>query len=75
MTVKTATAGKRRGTLRPDSIRPRRESRRSAHMIKQLAHLCFKTSRLEAMRAFYGEGLGATLKFRYLNQAGEMIGC
>ena len=44
-------------------------------MIKQLAHLCLKTSQLEAMRAFYGEGLGATLKFRYLNQAGEMIGC
>jgi catechol 2,3-dioxygenase-like lactoylglutathione lyase family enzyme len=44
-------------------------------MIKQLAHLCFKTSRLEAMRAFYCDGLGATLKFRYLNQAGEMIGC
>ena len=44
-------------------------------MIKQLAHLCFKTSRLEAMRAFYCDTLGATLKFRYLNKRGEMIGC
>lgn len=44
-------------------------------MIKQLAHLCLKTSQLEAMRAFYCDRLGATLKFRYLNQQGEMIGC
>lgn len=43
-------------------------------MIKQLAHLCFKTSRLEEMRAFYCDTLGATLKFRYLNKQGEMIG-
>lgn len=44
-------------------------------MIKQLAHLCFKTSRLEAMTAFYCDVLGATVKFRYLNRAGEPIGC
>lgn len=44
-------------------------------MIRQLAHLCFKTSQLEAMRAFYCDALGATLKFRYLNQQSEMIGC
>ena len=43
-------------------------------MIKQLAHLCLKTSQLEAMRAFYCDTLGAALKFRYLNKQGEMIG-
>lgn len=44
-------------------------------MIKQLAHLCLKTSRLEAMTAFYRDQLGATVRFRYLNKAGEPIGC
>lgn len=44
-------------------------------MIKQLAHLCLKTSQLERMTAFYRDGLGATVKFRYLNRAGEAIGC
>lgn len=43
-------------------------------MIKQLAHLCFKTSQLDRLTAFYRDGLGASLKFRYLNQAGQMIG-
>lgn len=44
-------------------------------MIKQLAHLCLKTSQLERMTAFYRDALGATVKFRYLNRAGEPIGC
>jgi lactoylglutathione lyase len=44
-------------------------------MIKQLAHLCFKTSQLDRMTAFYRDVLGATVKFRYLNRAGEPIGC
>jgi catechol 2,3-dioxygenase-like lactoylglutathione lyase family enzyme len=44
-------------------------------MIKQLAHLCFKTSRLEQMTAFYCSTLGATLKFRYLAKDGRPIGC
>lgn len=44
-------------------------------MIKQLAHLCFKTSQLERMTEFYRDVLGATVKFRYLNRAGVPIGC
>ena len=44
-------------------------------MIRQLAHLCFKTSQLDRMTTFYRDVLGATLKFRYLNGAGEPIGC
>ena len=44
-------------------------------MIKQLAHLCLKTSRLEQMTAFYRDALGATLKFRYLAKDGRPIGC
>ena len=43
--------------------------------IKQLAHLCLKTSRLEQMTTFYRDQLGATLKFRYLNKEGKAIGC
>jgi lactoylglutathione lyase len=43
-------------------------------MIKQLAHLCFKTSRLEEMTAFYRDALGATLKFNYLGKNGRPIG-
>ncbi len=44
-------------------------------MIRQLAHLCFKTSQLDRLTAFYRDVLGATVKFRYLNRAGEPIGC
>jgi len=44
-------------------------------MIRQLAHLCFKTSRLDEMTAFYRDTLGATLKFRYLAKDGRAIGC
>ena len=44
-------------------------------MIKQLAHLCLKTSQLDRMTEFYRDVLGATVKFRYLNRAGEPIGC
>jgi len=43
-------------------------------MIKQLAHLCLKTSRLEAMTSFYCDALGATVKFQYLNPAGQPVG-
>ena len=43
-------------------------------MIKQLAHLCLKTSQLERMTVFYRDALGAEVRFRYLNQAGEPIG-
>jgi len=46
-----------------------------AAMIKQLAHLCLKTSQLDRMTAFYRDALGATVRFRYLNKAGEPIGC
>lgn len=44
-------------------------------MIKQLAHLCLKTSQLDRMTAFYRDVLGAAVKFRYLDRAGEPIGC
>ena len=44
-------------------------------MIKQLAHLCFKTSQLATMTEFYRDRLGATLKFRYLAKDGRTIGC
>lgn len=43
-------------------------------MIKQLAHLCFKTSQLEAMTVFYRDQLGAIIRFSYLNPAGQPIG-
>jgi lactoylglutathione lyase len=44
-------------------------------MIKQLAHLCLKTSDLDRMTAFYRDALGATVKFRYRNRSGVPIGC
>lgn len=44
-------------------------------MIKQLAHLCLKTSQLDLMTVFYRDALGAEVRFRYRNQAGEPIGC
>jgi len=43
-------------------------------MLTRLAHLCLKTSRLEEMAAFYRDGLGATIKFRYRNREGTPIG-
>jgi catechol 2,3-dioxygenase-like lactoylglutathione lyase family enzyme len=43
-------------------------------MVKQIAHLCFKTSQLERMTGFYRDGLGATAKFRYLRKDGTVIG-
>jgi len=43
-------------------------------VIKQLAHLCLKTSQLERMTAFYCDALGARVRFRYRNQAGEPVG-
>lgn len=50
-------------------------SAEGAAIIKQLAHLCLKTSQLGQMTAFYRDVLGATVRFRYLNNAGEPIGC
>ncbi len=44
-------------------------------MIKRLAHLCLKTSRLARMTNFYRDALGATVKLRYLKRAGEPVGC
>jgi glyoxylase I family protein len=44
-------------------------------VIKQLAHLCLKTSQLARMTVFYRDTLGATLKFRYLAKDGRPIGC
>jgi catechol 2,3-dioxygenase-like lactoylglutathione lyase family enzyme len=44
-------------------------------MIKQLAHLCFKTGDLDRATDFYCGKLGATLKFRYLNPQGNPMGC
>ena len=44
-------------------------------MIKRLAHLCLKTSQLARMTEFYRDALGATVKLRYLNRAGEPVGC
>jgi catechol 2,3-dioxygenase-like lactoylglutathione lyase family enzyme len=44
-------------------------------MIKQLAHLCLKTSQLDRMTWFYHDQLGATVRFRYLNKTGDPIGC
>jgi lactoylglutathione lyase/glyoxylase I family protein len=43
-------------------------------MLKRLAHLCLKTSRLEEMARFYRDGLGAAVKFRYLRTDGTPIG-
>jgi lactoylglutathione lyase len=43
-------------------------------MVKQIAHLCFKTSQLERMTEFYRDGLGATAKFHYLRKDGTAIG-
>ena len=44
-------------------------------MIKQLAHLCLKTSQLARMTEFYRDALGAMVKFRYLDRVGEPAGC
>jgi catechol 2,3-dioxygenase-like lactoylglutathione lyase family enzyme len=43
-------------------------------MLKRLAHLCLKTSRLEELAVFYRDQLGATVKFRYLRKDGTPIG-
>ena len=43
-------------------------------MLKRLAHLCLKTSRLEEMAVFYRDQLGATVKFRYRRKDGMPIG-
>ena len=44
-------------------------------VIKQLAHLCLKTSRLDELTTFYCDKLGATLKFHYLDPQGRTVGC
>ena len=43
-------------------------------MIKQVAHLCFKTDQLERMTTFYRDGLGAGVKFKYRRSDGAVIG-
>jgi lactoylglutathione lyase len=43
-------------------------------MIKQIAHLCFKTDQLDRMIAFYRDGLGAGVKFNYRRADGAIIG-
>ena len=43
-------------------------------MIKQVAHLCFKTEQLDRMIAFYRDGLGAGVKFNYRRSDGTVIG-
>jgi lactoylglutathione lyase/glyoxylase I family protein len=43
-------------------------------MIKQLAHLCLKTSQLDRMTEFYRDKLGASVKFRYLAKDGRPVG-
>lgn len=44
-------------------------------MIRQLAHLCLKTSQLPRMTEFYRDALGAVVQFRYLDRAGQVAGC
>ena len=43
-------------------------------MIRQLAHVCIHTNDLEAMLAFYGEGLGLPVQFRLRNGEGVTVG-
>jgi lactoylglutathione lyase len=43
-------------------------------VIKQIAHLCFKTDQLDRMIAFYRDGLGAGVKFNYRRADGAVIG-
>ena len=43
-------------------------------MIRQLAHVCFFTDQLDAMVAFYRDGLGFPVKFTLDTDDGELMG-
>jgi catechol 2,3-dioxygenase-like lactoylglutathione lyase family enzyme len=43
-------------------------------MIRQLAHLCLCTDRLDEMRRFYGETLGLRFAFPLADGAGKAFG-
>jgi len=43
-------------------------------MIRQLAHLCFYTDRLEQMVHFYRDGLGLPVKFTLNDDDGQLMG-
>jgi len=43
-------------------------------MIRQLAHLCFYTDRLEQMVHFYRDGLGLPVKFTLNDDDGHLMG-
>ena len=43
-------------------------------MIRQLAHLCFYTDRLEQMVHFYRDNLGLPVKFTLDDDAGQLMG-
>lgn len=44
-------------------------------MIKQLAHLCFRTDQLAQMTAFYRDVLGLTVQFTFTSADGVPFGC
>ena len=54
--------------------RARAKIRNERGMIKQVAHLCFKTDQLDRMITFYRDGLGAGVKFNYRRADGTVIG-
>lgn len=43
-------------------------------MIRRLAHLCLMTNDLNRQIAFYRDGLGLPIKFRFTNVEGELFG-
>lgn len=43
-------------------------------MIRQLAHLCFYTDRIEQMVQFYRDGLGLPVKFTLNDDTGQVMG-
>lgn len=43
-------------------------------MIRQLAHLCFYTDRVDQMVAFYRDGLGLPVKFTLDDDSGQVMG-
>lgn len=43
-------------------------------MIRRLAHLCFTTNDVERLVAFYRDGLGLSVKFRFAAADGEIFG-
>ncbi len=43
-------------------------------MIRRLAHLCLMTDNLERQIAFYRDGLGLPIRFKFINPDGELFG-